>query len=542
MKGLTMKLSRIGYAVLAIAIPSTGFALSIDDITDKSKPVWTDLSISASHQYLLGTLFETPSRYLCSLNQTGYEQYANFMGQVEDASEGVAYRAQTDERACQRPERTLGYKVLARQASPEDQLVVTRWPYNAEQIMGVMEVKLDQEATDTNPFGLMELTTTALSEDNDEITYAFRLKSEDAGDNQIRVRMAMWLDQQIADNTVDLNYASQFFAGGLIHDGETNAGSGNIIWKYFHSELVASTPGNSFPDGIPFGFRAVNIAYDQSFLKYKVTADFYGIRYGNTYGVSQYDEGTFCVARDASWSYIDKFGIYDAAGNQNTETFDASYTNAAGEQFDLAVSGMDFTTDNVCRAWADGSLIALGEGETCPGIDTGIAGGKLRNIEPPSLAEITRTSDGEKFLVRRLLTRTVYKQLDAGASECAALALPEIEPLPNHLFFTEESQHDFSAPTVGAVIVNAFDGRPDEDQELGGVTFNPLEDADGDGVLNYLDAFPEDETRSSDLDGDGIDDGNDSTDDRLNYDYSDFYFPNKDEYMSPSQAETSDNS
>ena len=64
MKGLTMKLSRIGYAVLAIAIPSTGFALSIDDITDKSKPVWTDLSISASHQYLLGTLFWAPPRVI----------------------------------------------------------------------------------------------------------------------------------------------------------------------------------------------------------------------------------------------------------------------------------------------------------------------------------------------------------------------------------------------------------------------------------------------------------------------------------------------
>ena len=88
----------------------------------------------------------TPSRYLCSLNQTGYEQYANLMGQVEDASEGVAYRAQTDERACQRPDAALVLtNVLARQASHRiRQLVVTRWPYNAAD-NGRMEVKLDQK-------------------------------------------------------------------------------------------------------------------------------------------------------------------------------------------------------------------------------------------------------------------------------------------------------------------------------------------------------------------------------------------------------------
>lgn len=158
------------------------------------------------------------------------------------------------------------------------------------------------------------------------------------------------------------------------------------------------------------------------------------------------------------------------------------------------------------------------------------------------MAEITRTSENEKFLVRNLFTRNVYKQLEAEASECAALDLPEIEPLPNHVFFTEETQLDFAAPAVGAVVVNAFDDWPEDDKELAGKTFNPLEDSDGDGVLNYLDAFPEDENKNSDRDGDGVDDTNDTTDGRVIYDYSDFYFPSKVEYMSPSQAETSDNS
>lgn len=545
MNQLTMKITRCWCVFLLIATPSAGSALSIDDISDKSKPVWTDLSVTASHQYLLGTLFGTPSTYLCSLSQTGYEQYANFMAQEQVSADGAAYRVKTNERACQRGDVNFGYTVLSQQASPESQLVVTRWPYNPEQVMGVMQVKIDKEATDTNPFGLMEMNITALSENNEETNYAFRLKSEDAGGGQVRVRMAMWLDQQIVDNTIDINVKSQFFAGGLIHDGETNVGSGNIIWKVFDSRFVSSAIGNSFPDGIPHGFRAVNVAYDESYLRYKVTGDFYGSPWGGGYGPYQNDEGTFCVARDASWTYVDKFGVYDSAGNQNTANFAATYTNAGGEQFDLVVDGMNFSTAAVCRAWADGSVITLGDGESCSsdiGIDTGISGGALRNVEPPSLAEITRTSDGEKFLVRHLFTRNVYKQLEAGASECAGLGLPEIEPLPNHLFFTKEAQLDFAPPAVGAVVVNAFDDRPDDDQELAGKTFNPLEDSDGDGVLNYLDAFPEDETKNSDLDGDGIDDTKDTTDGRVIYDYSDFYSPNAVEYMSPSQAETSDNS
>jgi hypothetical protein len=64
-----------------------------------------------------------------------------------------------------------------------------------------------------------------------------------------------------------------------------------------------------------------------------------------------------------------------------------------------------------------------------------------------------------------------------------------------------------------------------------------LEDSDKDGVLNYLDAFPDDATKSADLDNDGIDDSEDSVDNRIVYDHSDIYLPDAVEVITPSMAQ-----
>ena len=54
--------------------------------------------------------------------------------------------------------------------------------------------------------------------------------------------------------------------------------------------------------------------------------------------------------------------------------------------------------------------------------------------------------------------------------------------------------------------------------------------------MNYLDAFPTDDTKSLDQDNDGIEDNVDSTDDRADYDHADIYTPDAVEHISPSQA------
>jgi hypothetical protein len=67
-----------------------------------------------------------------------------------------------------------------------------------------------------------------------------------------------------------------------------------------------------------------------------------------------------------------------------------------------------------------------------------------------------------------------------------------------------------------------------------------LEDADGDGVLNFKDAFPTDPAKTSDADFDGTDDSEDSTSDIYDFDYTKFIDPNATEHVTPSMRQASE--
>ncbi len=63
---------------------------------------------------------------------------------------------------------------------------------------------------------------------------------------------------------------------------------------------------------------------------------------------------------------------------------------------------------------------------------------------------------------------------------------------------------------------------------------NASEDNDADGVQNYADMFPEDGTKSADLDYDGVPDESDVSDDRVKFDNLNFDYPDAIEYITPS--------
>ena len=92
-------------------------------------------------------------------------------------------------------------------------------------------------------------------------------------------------------------------------------------------------------------------------------------------------------------------------------------------------------------------------------------------------------------------------------------------------------------PTAGAVWVNEFSKDSSRDPKYSGLSYLPPEDADDDGVLNFKDAFPEDPTKSSDVDFDGIDDSEDATSDRYIFDHTQFIVPNATEHVIPSMRQ-----
>jgi len=81
--------------------------------------------------------------------------------------------------------------------------------------------------------------------------------------------------------------------------------------------------------------------------------------------------------------------------------------------------------------------------------------------------------------------------------------------------------------------------RPDiKAQDLldNGESYASTGDPDGDGVPNYLDAYPDDSSRDYDKDYDGVGDATDATDDRFVFDHSTFFTPNAVEVLSPGMA------
>ena len=65
-------------------------------------------------------------------------------------------------------------------------------------------------------------------------------------------------------------------------------------------------------------------------------------------------------------------------------------------------------------------------------------------------------------------------------------------------------------PPSGAILNNQYANNVIFDPIYGGVVYVANEDFDNDGVLNFLDAFPEDPAKSKDDDYDGIADSEDA--------------------------------
>ena len=526
---------------IALFVGST-HALQLEDISNKSAAIYTDIQVTAQHQYYIGTVFDSLNKYLCSLAQNRHEKYANFMSGF--AGSAQAYRANLDEATCGMVERDAPQIVLATQDSPDSDMLIKQWVVGgADGIYPyAMRATISEEASEDNPFGILDLGIQVLSAKTEpETVYKFRMKSAYEDEDTVSVKAAMYLDQVIVDNTKELNFEAQFFAADLDHNVE-NSGQGTIVAKYFSPRA----DDRLYPEGRPLAFRAINLAYDREVLRYSVQADIYlsdvAPYFPNQDGYATYqaNEGDYCIKRSDPWTYVDKYGVYDAQGDQNAESFSATFTDDNGDTHTLSVNGMDYATaSGVCRAWSDGSVTGEeASAGACSGVSNTISSGVvLRSIDLPDYAEIVRADAGqERYLVRRLLIRRVFPQVDS--SNCETLRLPVTRATPNHLFFGKDALLDFSWPSSGAVVINAFEEAPEKDGSgLAGVWYRPWEDADKDGVLNYSDAFPDDATKTADSDYDGIDDSVDDSDDLIDYDHADIYLPDAVEFVSPSAAQ-----
>ena len=87
---------------------------------------------------------------------------------------------------------------------------------------------------------------------------------------------------------------------------------------------------------------------------------------------------------------------------------------------------------------------------------------------------------------------------------CEDLSIQNSVPTPDHKTFVY--LNDIDIPPSGAIIYNQYNSGDSSDQQYLGRVYIANEDDDGDRVLNFLDAFPNDSTKSVDDDYDDIDD------------------------------------
>ena len=135
---------------------------------------------------------------------------------------------------------------------------------------------------------------------------------------------------------------------------------------------------------------------------------------------------------------------------------------------------------------------------------------KVPEIELPSIdipdGTIVTDESGNTFYIRVLKSRKVYAYHEL--SKCDGLSLQESIDTPDHKTFIYLNEIDI--PPSGAILYNQYSSGDTADQQYLGRVYVANEDDDGDRVLNFLDSFPEDATKSKDDDYDGIEDSEDS--------------------------------
>jgi hypothetical protein len=200
------------------------------------------------------------------------------------------------------------------------------------------------------------------------------------------------------------------------------------------------------------------------------------------------------------------YGIYDANGDRFGGG-QVTYNNQ-GVLESFFAAGTIAQVPTACRSIEDGSPAANCDFEfDQSGNPVGIAltgAEMIPAFDIPDGALVTG-DDGNEYLVRQLKPRTVYAQV--AVENCAGLSLQETLATPDHTF---AEALDGDVPATGALLVNAYEaGDTTGDPSFSGAVYDADEDADGDDVPNYLDAFPEDADESVDADYDGIDDSED---------------------------------
>ena len=353
MRNILMKFFILSGLVL---LSSSLNALTRNDITDKSKPVWTDFTATLVYQFRVNIPFGQLNRYLCLFNKTEYQRFANLQKNNEVSAH--AYLTRLDQAQCGISSDNHAHLVRATQDSPDSPVTVEYWngAIAADTGVYVLKAVVSEEASDANPFGIMTLDSELYGK-NDPSKMLLRWRSESSrlDDGSIQYKVVEWLDGYVIDQSQAVGFSEEYYAVNILYQ-EGDKGYGIIINKVFRPDLAGQTSSGRYPEGIPIVSGATNIAFNKDYIKFENYSDLYLSGVQQTSNVKNYSS---CISRSNPWGYVPPwgYGVYDASGERNTETFNASYIDAAGNNVSVSVSGFQLTPTMACRSLFDGSVV-----------------------------------------------------------------------------------------------------------------------------------------------------------------------------------------
>lgn len=478
--------------VLGVSMVLSAGILAFDknDVTDKSKPIWTDFTANLYHQFVSQTPFQGLNSALCMFNNSRYQDFTNF--KRDDNSEpSQAYLANLNDNECSAFENGYANIIRASQDDSESPLMIESW--KVKPAMDRARLTLEEEVSEANPFGVMSVTRDLFSNQGVSL-YRLTTRSEKLDNSRIQYKMSMWVDSHVVSQAIPIGVQSEFYASNIIYE-QGNSGYGTVSGFGFRE--MSNMP---FPDGTAVRVNTTNLSFNTDFFLYQETID--------TLSGNSYTSAEVCLDRDSSWRYIPNFGygIYDSNGDRfggGTLSYDHE---GSLESFSATQSSVNIPSQ--CKSIEDGSA-ALNENDcgyelSADGLPLGVALTGSENLPKFDIADgaLVTGNGGESYLVRQLKPRTVYSQVEL--VNCAGLVLQETLATPDHNF---AESLEGSVPASGALLVNAYEvGDSVGDPNYVGARYDPNEDTDGDNVPNYLDVFPDNSSKSVDADYDGIED------------------------------------
>ena len=477
-----------------IFLTSSLFSYDVNSIP-KNKAVWTDASVYLNHQFILMSGFGRAADYLCLYRSSDYKNFSN----LKNNNVSIGYKAILDNPACGTAETNTPWIFKSEQASSDNDLVMEM--FNPKETLDTRSKLILKEETSTaNPYGILTLDYGLYLKSPHAALYGATFESTRLENNDIEFKSAVYVDQVVVSPIWSAGEASEFYGSKIIHTPNFG-GKGSVSSFYWNG-----TGGNNFPNGTPAAVGTTNFEYNENY-----------VRYHRVDGLGGGTSNDRCLKRNVHWSYVPSwfgYGIYDANGDRLGAGLNISVSftgkDTAGNDFSgniLITSGSSIGMNFVCKKVKDGTHL---EGNTvCPGtvgnahIPVEIAGEIYENFPLLNIPDGTVLVDGSsnEYYVRVLRPRKVYAE--EPISSCASLTVPASMDTPDHSFFNHPVQ---TIPKSGAILVNGYSSESSKDLYASGNKYTKDLDEDGDGIVNYLDAFATDSSKSTDDDYDGIDD------------------------------------